>query len=86
MRGDVKLTFFDEDQYSSDDKVRAPMRACSAPLSLTRRGSPLPQMCHLWFHTGFIENNYLCFEKSVIDKACKVQTRPARARFPCRRR
>lgn len=30
-------------------------------------------MCHFWFHTGFIENNYLCFEKSVIDKACKVR-------------
>ena len=24
-----------------------------------------------WFHTGFIKDNYLCFEKSVIDKACK---------------
>lgn len=31
-------------------------------------------MCHFWFHTGFIENNYLCFDKSVIDKACKVRT------------
>ena len=29
------------------------------------------KMFHCWFHTGFIENNYLCFEKSVIDKACK---------------
>ena len=29
------------------------------------------KMMHVWFHTGFIENNYLCFEKSVIDKACK---------------
>ena len=23
------------------------------------------------YRTAFIENNYLCFEKSVIDKACK---------------
>jgi hypothetical protein len=29
------------------------------------------KMFHVWFHTGFIENNYLCFEKSVLDKACK---------------
>lgn len=29
------------------------------------------KMCHLWFNTAFIENNYLCFEKAVIDKACK---------------
>ena len=29
------------------------------------------KMFQLWFHTGFIESNYLCFEKSVIDKACK---------------
>jgi len=29
------------------------------------------KMMHVWFHTAFIENNYLCFEKSVIDKACK---------------
>ena len=29
------------------------------------------KMFHVWFHTAFIENNYLCFEKSVIDKACK---------------
>jgi len=46
--GDVKLIFWDEDQYSKDDK-----------------------MFHLWFNTAFIENNYLCFEKSVVDKACK---------------
>lgn len=48
VRGDVKLIFYDEDQYSADDK-----------------------MFHLWFNTAFIENSYLCFEKSVIDKACK---------------
>jgi phosphatidylinositol-3,4,5-trisphosphate 3-phosphatase/dual-specificity protein phosphatase PTEN len=48
VRGDVKMIFYDEDQYSKDDK-----------------------MFHLWFNTAFIENNYLCFEKSVIDKACK---------------
>mmetsp|Transcript_17548 Transcript_17548/g.34517 ORF Transcript_17548/g.34517 Transcript_17548/m.34517 type:complete len:355 (+) Transcript_17548:268-1332(+) len=29
------------------------------------------EMCQFWLHTGFIESNYLCFEKSVIDKACK---------------
>uniref|UniRef100_A0A7S2W5I8 Phosphatidylinositol-3,4,5-trisphosphate 3-phosphatase n=1 Tax=Mucochytrium quahogii TaxID=96639 RepID=A0A7S2W5I8_9STRA len=29
------------------------------------------KMFQVWFHTAFIENNYLCFEKSVIDKACK---------------
>jgi len=29
------------------------------------------KMFHLWFNTGFIENNYLCFEKAVLDKACK---------------
>ena len=27
--------------------------------------------CFIWFNTAFIENNYLCFEKSVVDKACK---------------
>lgn len=30
------------------------------------------QMFHLWFNTGYIDNNYLCFQKSVLDKACKV--------------
>lgn len=29
------------------------------------------KMFHVWFHTGYIENNYLCFQKSVLDKACK---------------
>jgi phosphatidylinositol-3,4,5-trisphosphate 3-phosphatase/dual-specificity protein phosphatase PTEN len=29
------------------------------------------KMFQIWFHTAFVENNYLCFEKSVIDKACK---------------
>eukprot|EP00753_Platysulcus_tardus_P002851 PLAT11961.1.p2 GENE.PLAT11961.1~~PLAT11961.1.p2 ORF type:complete len:367 (+),score=184.87 PLAT11961.1:52-1152(+) len=29
------------------------------------------KMFHLWFNTGFIEDGYLCFEKSVVDKACK---------------
>ncbi len=29
------------------------------------------KMCHLWFNTKFIDNNYLGFEKSVIDKALK---------------
>ena len=47
VSGDIKLEFFDKDQYTTD------------------------KMFHIWFHTGFIENNYLCFEKSVIDRACK---------------
>jgi len=29
------------------------------------------KMFTVWFSTAFIENNYLCFEKSVLDKACK---------------
>jgi len=29
------------------------------------------KMFHLWFNTGFISNNFLLFEKGVIDKACK---------------
>ena len=29
------------------------------------------KMCHLWFHTAFVERNFLVFDKSVIDKACK---------------
>ena len=29
------------------------------------------KLCHLWFHTGFVQSNFLCFEKMVIDKACK---------------
>ena len=29
------------------------------------------KMFTVWFNTAFIENNYLCFEKSVLDKACK---------------
>ena len=48
VKGDVKLIFYDRDQYGSDDK-----------------------MFHLWFHTAFVEENYLMFEKVVIDKACK---------------
>ena len=47
LSGDVKLQFFDKDQYGTD------------------------KMFHIWFNTGFIENNYLCFEKSVVDRACK---------------
>lgn len=48
VRGDVKLLFFDQDQYTSDDK-----------------------MCHLWFNTAFVERNYLVFDKTVVDRACK---------------
>lgn len=29
------------------------------------------KMFHVWFHTAFVASNYLCFEKSVLDKACK---------------
>jgi len=29
------------------------------------------KMFHCWFHTGYIQNNYLCFQKSVLDSACK---------------
>ena len=29
------------------------------------------KMFTAWFHTGFIQDNYLCFEKAVLDKACK---------------
>jgi phosphatidylinositol-3,4,5-trisphosphate 3-phosphatase/dual-specificity protein phosphatase PTEN len=29
------------------------------------------KMCGLWFNTAFIEANYLCFEKSVLDAAVK---------------
>jgi phosphatidylinositol-3,4,5-trisphosphate 3-phosphatase/dual-specificity protein phosphatase PTEN len=47
VSGDIKLSFFDKDQYTKD------------------------KMFHIWFNTAFIENNYLCFEKSVVDKACK---------------
>jgi hypothetical protein len=28
-------------------------------------------MCHVWFNTGFVENNYLLFHKEVLDRACK---------------
>jgi len=28
-------------------------------------------MFHLWFHTAFIERNFLVFDKVVVDKACK---------------
>ena len=52
VKGDVKIVFFDHDQYSQDDK-----------------------MCHLWFHTAFVERNFLVFDKSVVDKACKVRRR-----------
>jgi hypothetical protein len=29
------------------------------------------KMFHLWFNTGFIENNYLLLHKEVLDRACK---------------
>ena len=29
------------------------------------------KMFHLWFNTGFVENNFLCFHKPVVDKANK---------------
>ena len=29
------------------------------------------KMCGLWFNTAFIDGNYLCFDKSVIDGAVK---------------
>ena len=28
-------------------------------------------MFQFWLNTRFIDGNYLCFEKAVIDKACK---------------
>lgn len=33
-------------------------------------GAP-DKMFHCWFHTSFIDNNYICFHKSVLDRACK---------------
>jgi C2 domain of PTEN tumour-suppressor protein len=32
---------------------------------------PSSNLCHIWFHTGFITKDYLYFPKHVIDKACK---------------
>mmetsp|Transcript_9551 Transcript_9551/g.14375 ORF Transcript_9551/g.14375 Transcript_9551/m.14375 type:complete len:379 (+) Transcript_9551:94-1230(+) len=29
------------------------------------------KMCQIWINTAFIERNYLVFDKSVIDRACK---------------
>jgi phosphatidylinositol-3,4,5-trisphosphate 3-phosphatase and dual-specificity protein phosphatase PTEN len=29
------------------------------------------KMCQIWINTAFIEKNYLIFDKSVIDRACK---------------
>ncbi len=29
------------------------------------------KMFHFWIHTSFIESNYICLEKAVLDKACK---------------
>jgi hypothetical protein len=29
------------------------------------------KMFHVWFNTGYVENNYLRFTKAVTDKACK---------------
>lgn len=34
-------------------------------------GTSNAKLCHLWFHTGFVARNYLCFAKGVIDKANK---------------
>jgi phosphatidylinositol-3,4,5-trisphosphate 3-phosphatase/dual-specificity protein phosphatase PTEN len=31
------------------------------------------KMCHFWFHTAFVDANYLLFERVVIDKAVKVR-------------
>ncbi len=28
-------------------------------------------MCQIWINTAFIERNFLVFDKSVIDRACK---------------
>lgn len=35
------------------------------------RSSADDKMFHFWFHTGYIDNNYLCFEQQWVDKACK---------------
>ena len=43
------------------------------PTSTHARAYTPMQLCQVWFHTGFVENNYLCFEKNVVDKACKVR-------------
>eukprot|EP00924_Labyrinthula_sp_SR-Ha-C_P004657 maker-scaffold_1-snap-gene-7.35-mRNA-1 protein AED:0.10 eAED:0.10 QI:107/0.5/0.33/0.66/0.5/0.33/3/0/415 len=29
------------------------------------------KMCYVWFNTAFVQNNYLRFGKSMVDKACK---------------
>ena len=29
------------------------------------------KMCQIWINTAFIERNFLVFDKSVIDRACK---------------
>jgi phosphatidylinositol-3,4,5-trisphosphate 3-phosphatase/dual-specificity protein phosphatase PTEN len=33
------------------------------------------KMFHFWFNTRFIHNNYLCFHKQVVDKACKDKSK-----------
>mgnify|MGYP002836576352 CR=1 FL=1 len=33
--------------------------------------TPKGKLTQFWFHTGFVNDNYLCFEKMVLDKACK---------------
>ena len=30
------------------------------------------QLCHVWFHTAFVDRGYLCFNKEWIDVAHKV--------------
>lgn len=37
------------------------------------------KICHLWFHTGYVAENFLAFSKDCIDKACKVRLRLAAA-------
>jgi phosphatidylinositol-3,4,5-trisphosphate 3-phosphatase/dual-specificity protein phosphatase PTEN len=36
-------------------------------------GSADDKMFEVWFHTAFVESNYLCFERVVLDRACKVR-------------
>lgn len=30
-------------------------------------------MFHVWFHTAFLDSNYLCFDRTALDKAVKVR-------------
>ena len=83
IKSDVKIVFYDQDKVREisgagcGGRVGVRMALTGPILPLHTLSLPLrtqigqDKMFHFWFHTAFIDNNYLLLHKDVLDRACK---------------